>query len=123
MTRVLVCGGRDFKDWKWLFAALDAFRKDNGVAVVIHGCARGADDWASVWARDRGIPEERYPADWLTHGKGAGPIRNKQMLTKGKPDQVIAFPGGRGTDNMIQQAEKAGVPVYRPAPPIHPSGA
>jgi predicted Rossmann-fold nucleotide-binding protein len=33
------------------------------------------------------------------------------MLTKGKPDIVIAFPGGSGTADMICQARKAGVPV------------
>ena len=52
-----------------------------------------------------------YPADWDTHGRGAGPIRNKQMLEEGKPDLVIAFPGGKGTANMIGQAKEAGIPV------------
>jgi UDP-N-acetylmuramoylalanine-D-glutamate ligase len=57
------------------------------------------------------IPVETYEADWDTHGKAAGPIRNKRMLDEGKPDLVVAFPGGRGTANMISQARKAGVEV------------
>ncbi len=32
------------------------------------------------------------------------------------PYGVVAFPGGKGTQNMIEQAEKAGVKVWRPIP-------
>jgi hypothetical protein len=31
--------------------------------------------------------------------------------SKGKPDLVVAFPGGRGTANMVKQARAAGVAV------------
>ncbi len=46
-------------------------------------------------------------------------IRNQQMLDEAKPDMVLAFPGGRGTDDMVSRAEKAGVPVTiaLPSPP------
>jgi hypothetical protein len=52
-----------------------------------------------------------YPADWDKYGKAAGPIRNKQMLDEGNPEKVIAFrfKNSRGTQNMINQAEKAGI--------------
>jgi hypothetical protein len=33
------------------------------------------------------------------------------MLKEGKPDLVIAFPGGRGTDMMVGLAKDAGVEV------------
>ena len=33
------------------------------------------------------------------------------MLTEGKPDVVVAFPGGKGTINMIRQAKKKGITV------------
>lgn len=45
-------------------------------------------------------------------GKAAGPIRNQRMLDDGKPDRVLAFPGGRGTANMVKLAKAAGVPVH-----------
>jgi hypothetical protein len=32
------------------------------------------------------------------------------MLDQGKPDLVVAFPGGRGTANLVKQARAAGVP-------------
>lgn len=33
------------------------------------------------------------------------------MLQEGKPDLVVAFPGGRGTAHMTRIAQEAGVPV------------
>jgi hypothetical protein len=37
-------------------------------------------------------------------------MRNKEMLLKGKPDLVLHAEGGPGTKNMVNIAEKAGVP-------------
>lgn len=68
---------------------------------------------AAGCARDRGIPETAYPADWRRDGKSAGYRRNRRMLSEGRPDLVIAFPGGPGTAHMVEIAEKAGVPVLR----------
>lgn len=68
---------------------------------------------AAQWAKDRGLPVQEFPANWNLYGKRAGPIRNGQMLEEGKPEMVVAFrgPNSRGTQNMINQAEKAGIPV------------
>ena len=82
---------------------------------LVIGEAPGADTMALRWAKDSGIPVERYPAQWDKYGKSAGPIRNKQMLDEGKPDLVIAFhaniSASRGTKNMISQAQAAGIQV------------
>ena len=107
--RVLVCGGRDYADRDWLFQELDALRLARGVNVVISGCARGADTLGLEWAEARGIEVAPYPADWDRHRRAAGPIRNQQMLDEGKPDLVIAFPGGRGTADMVKRATAVGV--------------
>lgn len=63
------------------------------------------------WASDRHLITETYLADWNTHGNSAGPIRNKQMLDEGKPDLILAFPGGKGTADMIRQVSAARLPV------------
>lgn len=112
--RLLVCGGCDYADAAAVGAALDRVHRARGVAVLIHGAARGADSLAADWARRRGIPAEAYPADWGTHGKAAGPKRNARMLAEGRPDGVVAFPGGRGTADMCRQAKAAGVKVWQP---------
>lgn len=108
---VLVCGGRDYNDRGRLFSVLDRAHGANLIECLVHGCARGADSMAETWARERGVPVERYPALWEDHGRRAGPIRNQLMLDDSKPDLVIAFPGGAGTADMVRRANAAGVPV------------
>jgi hypothetical protein len=108
---MLVCGGRDFDDEATVFATLDAYHAVKPISVVIHGAAMGADMLAQSWADKRGVESVQFPAKWDRDGKAAGPIRNRLMLTEGKPDFVMAFAGGRGTANMIKQAKAAGVAV------------
>lgn len=123
--KVLVCGGRDYKDYntvaRTLYDLCDEFglwteedEYGNKLPKDIHiiaGAARGTDTLAIDWAVVHWTRFTEYPADWETHGKAAGPIRNQQMLDEGKPDLVLAFPGGRGTADMIRRAKKAGVTV------------
>lgn len=96
-------------DRMWLFRVLDELRYSRGVTVTISGCARGADMLGIEWAEANGIEVARFPADWDTHGRAAGPIRNQQMLDEGKPDLVVAFPGGRGTADMVRRTKAAGI--------------
>lgn len=109
--RVLVCGGRNYSNEAMAFEVLDTAHAANPIVEVIHGDAPGADMIAHRWGLMRGIEVKPFPADWDRYGRAAGPIRNRQMLDEGKPHLVIAFPGGRGTRNMIEQAEGANVPV------------
>lgn len=112
--KVLVCGGRDFNDSLTLGSWLGGIHKNNGpITLLIEGGARGADYMARKFAEWQGIPVKTFHANWDVHGKAAGPIRNRQMLVEGQPDLVVAFEGGRGTANMVQQAEAAGVRVLR----------
>lgn len=107
--RLLVTGGRDYADREAVFEALDALRP----AVIMHGRAKGADSLAHCWALERRVEVSAYGAQWAEHGKAAGPIRNQRMLDEGKPDMVLAFPGGRGTADMVRRAVAANVLVYR----------
>ena len=108
--KVLVCGGRDYSDKAFLWNVLDGLGPPK-VSAIISGMARGADTMAAEWAMRFGFPLHKFPADWQAHDFAAGPIRNQQMLDEGKPDLVVAFPGGRGTADMVRRARKAGVPV------------
>lgn len=110
---VLVCGGRDYDDEYTLYLALDALHRDPGITEIIQGGARGADALAKAYAKERCILSTTFYANWDAHDKGAGPIRNQKMLDAGKPDFVLAFPGGKGTADMIARARKAGVEVYK----------
>lgn len=63
--RVVVFGGRNFRDWALLCQSLDRIRIERWpFGKLIHGAARGADLLADKWARRKGIAREPYPADW-----------------------------------------------------------
>lgn len=111
MTRVLVCGGRNYNDHARVAAVLDKLHAEVGISLIIQGGARGADELAFGWARANGVEEIQFDADWENQGSFAGPARNKRMLDEGRPDLVIAFPGGKGTADMVRKARKAGVDV------------
>jgi hypothetical protein len=117
--RVLVCGGRDYADRANVFSTLDRIAcvcdempMPDADFVLIHGGATGADAIAHDWAVCSWVETQKFAADWITHGKAAGPIRNQRMLDEGKPDLVVAFSGGRGTADMVRRAKAAGVKVF-----------
>jgi hypothetical protein len=104
----IVCGGRAYSDREHVYRALDILRIDR----IIHGGAPGADALASAWAVTRGVPAIEVPADWAKHGPAAGPIRNAAMLAM-RPHFVVAFQGGRGTEDMARRARAAGLIVVQ----------
>lgn len=111
--RVLVCGGRNYNDRAAVYRELDDLERSHGITLVMHGGAPGADDLAESWAISRCVPHRWFTAEWTRLGKAAGPARNARMLAEGKPDVVLAFPGGKGTADMVRRAESAGVEVIR----------
>lgn len=111
--RVLVCGSRTYSDRAQLYRVLDAAHAANPIELLIAGGAPGADSLAVDWAGMASVKAQVFNADWERYGNAAGPIRNQQMLDEGKPHLVIAFPGKKGTANMVKLAEAAGVPVAR----------
>jgi hypothetical protein len=117
-VRVLVCGGRDYRNRVFLFDTLDCLRSKTDISLLIEGGARGADRLAKEWAGFVDVPVQEFRADWNRYDKAAGHIRNKQMLDEGRPDLVIAFPGGAGTADMIRQAEERRVEVMQPGSTI-----
>lgn len=109
--RVLVCGGREFANRQMLDEVLNRLHLERRVTLIISGGARGADTMAEWWAKAEGVPCDVFQADWTGLGRKAGPIRNQQMLDQGKLDLVVAFPGGRGTADMVRRGRQAGVEV------------
>jgi hypothetical protein len=109
--RVLVCGGRDFNDPSFVFRHLYHQHDQSPITLLISGGASGVDRFANSWAEGRHIATLEIRAQWKKHGRAAGPLRNAEMLRLGKPDLVMAFPGGKGTANMVEQATQHGVTV------------
>ena len=86
----------------------------NGVVIdeVVSGTANGVDKTGEQFADDCLIPVKRFPADWDTHGKAAGHIRNKQMADYADALLLIWDGESRGSKNMKETMLKLGKPVY-----------
>jgi len=123
MSRPLVTGGRTYANRVFVFFTLADLHAHDPVECVIQGGATGADQHAREWAGANSIPVETYPARWddldapgarirmnrrgEPYNAMAGPQRNAEMLWASCPTHVIAFPGRRGTDDMVGKAEAA----------------
>ena len=111
--RILVCGDRNWTDVKTIEDYIKTLPRGS---VVIQGMCNGADLIARKRAKIHRLEVIDFNPDWERFGRAAGPIRNRDMLEKGKPDRVVAFHNnlahGKGTQNMINQAVDAGVPVF-----------
>lgn len=111
--KVLICGGRDFTDRRFLFEVMSRITIKKPITLVIEGGACGADRLAREWANSHGVAVATYPANWELHGRRAGPARNCRMLREARPDLVVAFKGGTGTAHMVRISEEAGVRTLR----------
>jgi len=111
--KILVCGSRGYTNQRQVYAVLDTMRAEYPDITIISGMARGPDRYAALYAAMNNIPLETYLPDWDTYGNRAGIIRNTQMLSVGKPDQVIAFWDGvsRGTKHMMDIARRKNITV------------
>jgi len=111
-VRLLICGDRNWSDGSAIREIIARFQPD----VVIKVEARGADTLARLSAESAGIEVLRFPADWTTYGKAAGPIRNSQMLREGKPDVIVGFHynvnESKGTRDMLIRAKKSGKATF-----------
>lgn len=115
------------------------------ITTLVHGHAIGTDrtvaefienrnrGWETVaihppiphWELRRlAVPDPRrveiipYPVDIRVDGPwpGAGHKRNGRMLRESRAEVLVAFPGGAGTDNCVEQAIDRGrgrITVYR----------
>lgn len=120
---LLVCGGRHYADTDAVNRALTTASP----AIVVTGaCPTGADRYAGDWCQTNGVPLINVPALWVSEGNAAGPLRNARMLNYARTladrlmlDEmrfgVCAFPGGRGTEGMVELATDAKCRVWRPA--------
>lgn len=108
--RTIIAGSRNINVYELV---LDAIRCSNiEISEVICGEAKGIDILGKRYAEENGIPTKSFPADWNTHGRAAGPIRNKQMAEYGEALIAIWDGKSKGTKNMINVATSLGLRVY-----------
>lgn len=79
---------------------------------VVSGGAKGMDQSGEFFAQDFEIKITRFPADWDTHGKMAGPIRNKQMAEYADALVLIWDGQSKGSMNMRKTMLSLNKPIY-----------
>ena len=109
--KVIVAGGRDFKNYKLLKCTLDSFQQEYGnITEVISGTAVGVDKLGEQYANENNIPIKRFVPDWQGLGKKAGHVRNRLMgdYAKEHNGMLVAFwdKQSKGTKGMIDYATK-----------------
>lgn len=104
--RVIIAGGRDFKNYDLLKYTCDHILKGQTNVEIVSGKASGADTLGERYAKEKGFRISDHPANWDLHGKAAGYIRNTEMAVYG--NVLIAFwdEKSRGTKHMIDLANK-----------------
>jgi hypothetical protein len=108
--KLIIAGGREFKDYSMLQREVMKFILENdgkpGEVAIVSGKAKGADTLGERFATEWGFPVIEMPADWDTHGKAAGPIRNTEMAKIAT--HCIVFWDGKstGSKHMIDTAKK-----------------
>lgn len=113
--KLIVAGGRDFANTRVMIEALTKLVEENKIdsnPELVCGMARGADMLAySLWANNN-MKIHTFPADWKTHPRSAGYIRNAEMGNFA--DVLVAFWDGksRGTKHMIEYMQKLGKPTH-----------
>lgn len=123
---ILVTGSRTWTNYDFVKETLSGYGKFNEQITVRHGAARGLDTLARDAALELGFDHDPMPADWTRNGRGAGYIRNAEMLKKeplpgvclafGMPCSctVVMTPHvSHGTRHMAHIAGEAGIPVIK----------
>ena len=111
-TKIIVAGSRGFNDYQLLSKVLFEIGDKYENASLVSGCAKGADALAIQFANEHNIQIYKYPADWDTHGKAAGYIRNTEMANASHV--LVAFWDGqsRGTKHMIETMQNRNKDAY-----------
>ena len=107
--KTIIAGSRNITDYTLVEAAV----KESGFEIteVVSGAARGVDRLGEVWADQHQIVYRQFKADWNTHGKAAGFIRNQEMADYAEA-LVAVWNGSRGTKDMITRATNRGLKVH-----------
>lgn len=131
--RVLITGSRNwpgyFPIYRALHAELLAANASDSRLIVAHGGSGQADRFAADWCRFQpSVTEDVWLADWRTHGRKAGPLRNTNMIEPGAIRcHAFILPcvlrqcakkkphGTHGATDCANKAEKAGIEtvIYR----------
>ena len=104
--KLAIVGSRNFHNYLLVENCIDNYIKTTNISpsLIISGGASGVDALAEQYAKNKNIEIQVFPADWKTHGKKAGPMRNSLIVEAAT--HIITFPSkdSVGTyDTIIKQ--------------------
>ena len=101
--KIAVIGSRDFEDYALLESKLNTLEN---ITSIISGGAKGADSLAEQYALQHSIDVVVIKPDWKRYNRGAGLVRNKEIVDMA--DLVVAFWNGKskGTLDVIEYSKK-----------------
>ena len=83
----------------------------SSVTEVVSGGATGIDTSGENFAREFKLPITRFLPDWDTHGRAAGPLRNKKMAQYGDVLLLIWDGSSKGSKSMKSEMKKLNKPI------------
>lgn len=108
--KTIIAGSRQIED----AAALKQTIADAGWEIdeVVSGACRGVDVMGEEWAHNKEIAVKQFHADWITHGRVAGELRNRDMAEYA--DGLILLWDGQspGASCMLREANRAGIKIH-----------
>lgn len=111
--KLIIAGSRVLTQAKYVDLIDDLIKIfDLKPTEIVSGCAKGIDSLGEIWALENSIPIKKFPANWDTFGKLAGPRRNQQMADYADALLVIFIPGSRGSLDMLARAKINNLKTY-----------
>lgn len=108
--RVVIAGSRSIKSYSLVCNAI----YDSGFEIteIVNGLAEGPDQLGGEYGENHDLKINLYPADWKTHGKKAGFLRNEVMGNNCDAVVVIWDGVSNGSRSMIEIAKRKNLPLF-----------
>lgn len=111
MKKFMICGSRTISDKNFIFSEIEKCWNENlnsEPIILVEGEAKGVDSIAKEWAISKGFELEAHRPDWKRYGRGAGIIRNKEMVDTSDFVLILWDGKSKGTASDIKFCEKLG---------------
>jgi hypothetical protein len=108
--KTIIAGSRSITDYEMVKLAI--IKSGFKITQVISGGAVGVDKLGERWAQENNVPVKRFPADWKTYGKAAGPIRNSEMVKYCEAAIIIWDGSSRGAQDTITKMQNANKELF-----------
>lgn len=118
--KLIIAGSRTLNPSpQFINALICDFNLDTKITEIVSGTASGVDQAGERWCTNiadlcgKNAPILKYfPADWNTHGKAAGPIRNREMAQYADALLLIWDGKSSGSYNMKHEMRSIDKPIY-----------